>query len=196
MPAWIDLDLPLDEARVRRLKAGDAVRLRGTVFTARDAVHKFLAGGGAAPCDLRNGVLFHCGPVMVPDPAGGWKVTAAGPTTSIREEPYMAAIVERFGIRGIIGKGGMGAATLDACRRCGCVYLHAVGGTAQVLARHIRAVRNVYLKEQFGAPEAVWELVVEDFPVTVTMDSHGRSLHAEVAAGSQSALRELLDTPR
>ena len=118
---------------------------------------------------------------------GSYRITAAGPTTSIREEPYQGDIIKRFGIRAVIGKGGMGPRTLQACREHGCVYLHAIGGAAQVYARCVKEVPNVYLK-QFGSPEAVWEMKVEDFPAVVTMDAHGRSLHAEVADDSKGRL--------
>jgi len=185
------LRLPLDESATRALHAGDAVRLSGRLFTARDAAHHYLAGGGDAPCALDNAVLFHCGPVVVREPSGAWRVTAAGPTTSSREEPYMPALIARFRLRGIIGKGGMGEATLTACQRYGCVYFQAVGGAAQVLADAITEVHGVHLLERFGAPEAIWELSVCEFPATVTMDTHGVSLHAAVLAESRRRLEAL-----
>lgn len=185
------LELPLDEAAVRRLALGDLVELTGTIFTARDAVHHYLAGGGVCPCDLRNAVIYHCGPVVVGQ-GSGWRVTAAGPTTSSREEPYMAALIARYALRGVIGKGGMGEATRQACAAHGCLYLHAVGGAAQVLADAIREVRGVHLLERFGAPEAMWELRVEGFPAVVTMDAHGNSLHDAVLARSRAACAALL----
>ena len=186
----VKLNTPCDEGLIRSLKVGDAVEISGTLFTGRDAVHKYLHEGGKLPTgvNLRNGILYHCGPVVLKDEAGKWKVTAAGPTTSIREEPYQGQIIKEFGIRGVIGKGGMGDRTLAACKESGCVYLHAVGGAAQVLAECIKAVRNVYMMEQFGAPEAIWELEVEGFPSVVTMDANGNSLHKEVFEASQQAL--------
>ena len=186
----LKLSSPFTEEKIRALKVGDAVEITGVLFTGRDAVHKYLAKGGELPAgvDLRNGIIYHCGPVVLKDEAGRWKVVAAGPTTSIREEPYQAGIIEKFGVRGVIGKGGMGDRTLAACQGSGAVYLHAIGGAAQVLAERITAVRNVYLLEKFGSPEAIWELAVERFPVVVTMDSHGRSLHAEVYAASAAEL--------
>lgn len=190
----IALSVPFTEEKVRALKVGDEVGITGVVFTGRDALHKYLHEGGALPSEvkLRDAILYHCGPVVMKDERGHWRVTAAGPTTSIREEPYQAEIIQRFGLRGVIGKGGMGDKTLAACREFGCVYLHAIGGAAQVLAECIKAVRGVYLMEQFGAPEAIWELQVENFPAVVTMDTHGRSLHREVLAASQAALEKLL----
>jgi len=188
------LNAPFDEAKIRALKVGDAVEISGVVFTGRDAVHKFLHEGGQLPAgvNLRNGILYHCGPVVIKDEQGRWKVTAAGPTTSIREEPYQGEIIRRFGIRGVIGKGGMGDRTLAACREAGCVYLHAVGGAAQVLAECIQEVRSVHFLEEFGSPEAIWELAVERFPAVVTMDAHGRSLHKEIFEASQAELSRRL----
>ena len=190
----ISLTAPFTDEKVRSLKVGDEVEITGIVFTGRDAVHKFLHDGGALPPEvqLRDGILYHCGPVVMKDAGGKWNVTAAGPTTSIREEPYQADIIQKFGVRGVIGKGGMGEKTLAACKQFGCVYLHAIGGAAQVLAECIKTVRGVYLMEQFGAPEAIWELEVENFPAVVTMDAHGNSLHREVFQSSAAALQQRL----
>jgi fumarate hydratase class I len=186
----IKLTAPFSEDKIRALKVGDEVLISGVIHTGRDAVHKYLHEGGQLPAgvSLRDGILYHCGPVVMKQPDGTWKATAAGPTTSIREEPYQWQVIRDFGLRGIIGKGGMGEKTLAACQEYGCVYLHAIGGAAQVLAERIKNVRNVYLMEKFGAPEAIWEFEVEDFPAVVTIDSHGRSLHAEVLARSKAAL--------
>ncbi|MEJ5239038.1 MAG: FumA C-terminus/TtdB family hydratase beta subunit [Limisphaera sp.] len=193
-PAMIALHTPLTEAQIRSLHVGDEVSLSGIVFTGRDAVHKYLHEGGALPpgVQLRDGVLYHCGPVMLREPDGSWRCAAAGPTTSAREEPYQAEIIRKYGIRAVIGKGGMGARTLAACKECGAVYLHAVGGAAQVLAERVKRVRNVYFLEEFGAPEAIWELEVEDFPAVVTMDAHGKSLHDEIFERSRAELLKRL----
>ena len=186
----IPLQTPFTEDKIRALKVGDEVAISGVVFTGRDAVHKYLHEGGALPpgVNLKEGIIYHCGPVVMKDAQGQWQVTAAGPTTSIREEPYQGQIIRDFGIRGVIGKGGMGDKTLAACRDNGCVYLHAIGGAAQVLAECVKRVRAVYMLEEFGSPEAIWELEVENFPAVVTMDSHGKSLHRDVFAASQAAL--------
>jgi len=186
----MDLKAPFSEEQIRGLSVGDAVEITGVLFTGRDAVHKYLHEGGELPpgVDLTNGILYHCGPVVMKDEQGKWKVTAAGPTTSIREEPYQAAIIRKFSLRGVIGKGGMGDRTGVACQAHGCVYLHAIGGAAQVLAECIKEVRNVYLMEKFGAPEAIWELAVEAFPAVVTMDARGNSLHREIYNSSQAEL--------
>jgi tartrate/fumarate subfamily iron-sulfur-dependent hydro-lyase beta chain len=185
---------PFSEDKIRALKVSDEVLISGVVFTGRDAVHKYLHEGGKLPAgvNLHDGILYHCGPVVMKQDDGSWKATAAGPTTSIREEPYQAHIIKEFGLRGVIGKGGMGDKTLAACKECGCVYLHAVGGAAQVLADCIKKVRNVYFYEKFGAPEAIWEFEVADFPAVVTMDAQGNSLHKEVFAKSQAELAKRL----
>lgn len=194
MSSAVQLTTPIAEKQARALKVGDSVEISGVFFTGRDAVHKYLHDGGKLPAEvnLRDGILYHCGPVVIKDDQGKWKVTAAGPTTSIREEPYQGEIIGQFGLRGVIGKGGMGERTLAACKQYGCVYLHAIGGAAQVLAECITAVRAVYLLEKFGAPEAIWELQVERFPAVVTMDANGNSLHKEVFAASQEKLAKVL----
>lgn len=190
----IPLSVPLSEQAVCALRVGDAVSISGIIFTGRDAAHKFLHDGGELPSGVsfQDGIIYHCGPVVIKDEQGAWKVTAAGPTTSIREEPYQGDIIRRFGLRGVIGKGGMADRTLSACQEYGCVYLHAIGGAAQVLAECIKCVRNVYFMKEFGSPEAIWEFELENFPAVVTMDAHGNSLHKEILAHSQAELAKRL----
>jgi fumarate hydratase class I len=191
MPAGdvVVLTTPLCEADVRRLKAGDIVLLNGTIYTGRDAVHKYLHDGGELD-RIRGGVIYHCGPVVLEE-NGAYRVVAAGPTTSIREEPYQADVIQRFGIRAVIGKGGMGAKTQQACQDYGCVYLHAIGGAAQIYAQCVQQVPSVTL-EEFGSPEAVWEFRVKNFPAVVTIDTHGTSLHQGIARASRERLAALL----
>jgi fumarate hydratase, class I len=184
----IALNTPLSEDAVRALKVGDVVMVSGRVFTGRDAVHAHLMKH-EPPVDLRGSVLYHCGPVVAKE-GSGWRVTAAGPTTSIREEPYQAEILERYGVRAVIGKGGMGAKTLAGLKESGAVYLNAVGGAAQFYARCIERVDGVSLME-FGTPEAMWHLEVKDFPAIVTMDAHGNSLHKDVEEESGRLLEQL-----
>jgi fumarate hydratase, class I len=179
---------PLEERAIRTLKVGDVVLVSGRMFTGRDAVHAHLMKHDP-PVDLRGAALYHCGPV-VQKIGDGWRVTAAGPTTSIREEPYQADVLRRYGVRAVIGKGGMGAKTLAALQETGAVYLNAVGGAAQFYARTIEAVEGVSLLE-FGTPEAMWHLRVKDFPAIVTMDAHGNSLHKDIEAASADVLATL-----
>ena len=186
----IKLSFPFTEEKIRALKVGDEVLISGVIHTGRDAVHKYLHEGGKLPpgVSFQGGILYHCGPVIIKDEQGNWKCVAAGPTTSIREEPYQAQIIRDFGLRGVIGKGGMGERTVEACKQYGCVYLHAVGGAAQVLADCIKRVPNVYFMEQFGAPEAIWDFQVVSFPIVVTIDAAGNSLHKGVLAASHAEL--------
>lgn len=171
------LEAPVTEEKVRQLKVGDVVLIRGTMYTGRDAVHAYLMKN-PPPVDLNGAVLYHCGPVMLKQ-GDEWQVKAAGPTTSSREEPYQATVIKNYGVRVVIGKGGMGAKTLAALKDFGAVYLNGIGGAAQFYARTVRQVKGVSLME-FGIPEAMWELDVYDFAAIVTMDSHGNSLHADV----------------
>ena len=185
----IRLQAPIDEATVRSLKVGDVVIIDGPAYTGRDAVHHHLSSH-APPVDLRGGVIYHCGPVVAKQGDGSWKVTAAGPTTSIREEPYQADIIGKYGVRAVIGKGGMGAKTLAGLKQHGAVYLNAIGGAAQYYARCIDRVDGVSLME-FGTPEAMWHLQFKGFPAIVTMDAHGNSLHKDLEQASAEKLAEL-----
>jgi len=185
----VRLKTPLADADIRKLKVGDVVLLDGIVHTGRDAVHKYLHDGGELEV-IRNGVIYHCGPVVLKND-GEFRVVAAGPTTSIREEPYQADIIQRFGIKAVIGKGGMGASTQKACQDYGCVYLHGIGGAAQIYAQCVQRVISVRL-EQFGSPEAVWELEVKNFPAVVTIDSHGNNLQQVITNRSRELLAAVL----
>ncbi len=183
------LKTPLKEEEVRALNVGDMVLLNGQIFTGRDAVHKYLYEGGELP-QIKGGIIYHCGPVVV-EKDGSYEVVAAGPTTSIREEPYQGEIIKKFEIKGVIGKGGMGPNTLKAMKEYGAVYFHAIGGAAQIYAILTKKVNGVYLKE-FGSPEAVWDFEVENYPLVVTMDSKGNSLHQIVEEKSKEELKKLI----
>lgn len=188
----IILKAPVFEEQIRSLKVGDVVLIEGTIHTGRDEIHKYLMHHDA-PIDLQGGIVYHCGPVMLKDDEG-WHVKAAGPTTSSREEPYQADIIKKFGIRAVIGKGGMGPKTLAGLQESGAVYLNAIGGAAQYYARSVKSVTGVDLLEQFGIPEAMWHLEVEGFPAIVTMDAHGNSLHQDVEQVSLLKLEDLKET--
>lgn len=175
------ITLPVSEKDIRALNVGDEVSLRGTIVTARDAAHKFMIEKWpefVRPL-LDGGAIYHCGPVMKKEGAS-WRAVAAGPTTSIREEPYEAAVIEHYHVRVIIGKGGMGEMTLDACSKFGAVYMHAVGGAAPLIADSIIKTRAVHMLNEFGVPEAFWEFEVDGFTGVITMDSKGKSLHRDL----------------
>jgi fumarate hydratase class I len=205
--ASYDLHIPISEETIRSLHVGDQVRLYGTVITARDAAHKyikdtFFKGGAVSEADQQvhdelarlwqGGVMYHCGPVVSKDEAGGWHFVSAGPTTSIREEPYEADVIRHFGLRAVIGKGGMGPKTLAACQEYGAAYLHAIGGAATLIASYVKQVLGVHKKEELGMPEAFWVVRVEGFPTIVTMDVHGVSLHEKLLEESRERLAALL----
>jgi fumarate hydratase subunit beta len=183
----IRIQLPVSEKDIRKLKAGDEVAITGVMITGRDAAHKYLVETEAEDVRelLEDSMIYHCGPVVRKE-GDSYSFVAAGPTTSIREEPYEAEVIEKYAVRGVIGKGGMGARTLDACGKFGSVYLSAVGGLATILAKSVVEVIDVHKLEEFGVPEAMWVIRVEDFPAVVTMDSHGKSVHDEIAALSKA----------
>ena len=189
-----ELKLPTDEATIRDLKVGDYLELTGRMITGRDAAHKWLLEEfrGDVAAWMKETIIYHCGPVVRQDSDGSYAFVAAGPTTSIREEPYEADVIEQYGLRGVIGKGGMAQKTLAGLARSGAVYLHAIGGAAQVLANSVKRVRQVFMLEEFGVPEALWVIEVERFPVVVTMDAHGATLHREVGDASRAELARLL----
>ena len=179
---------PLTEAQMRALKVGDVVLINGEMFTGRDNVHAHLMKN-PPPRGMHGSVLYHCGPVMLKQ-GDEWVVKAAGPTTSMREEPYQAEVIRKYGVRAVIGKGGMGAKTLAALKECGAVYLNGIGGAAQFYARTVEKVLGVELME-FGIPEAMWHLRVNNFVAIVTMDAHGNSLHADVESATGAVLETL-----
>ncbi len=202
-----EIKLPIDDETIRSLHAGDAVLLSGVMMTGRDAVHKWMIDTfirktrepqgddlevyEAIKKVLDHSVLYHCGPVVAGLDTGDYKFVAAGPTTSIREEPYEAEVIHHFHLRGVMGKGGMGPKTLKACQEEPAVYFHAVGGAATLIAQSVQRVLAVY-KLEFGVPEAMWVIEVKDFPAIVTMDSHGNSLHEKVLKASEEKLKAII----
>jgi tartrate/fumarate subfamily iron-sulfur-dependent hydro-lyase beta chain len=184
MENQIILKTPLDEDTIRTLKVGDKVLISGIIYTARDQVHKFLFENKPEEFkEILNGaVVYHCGPIVKDN-----RIISAGPTTSIREEPYEADLINHYNIRAVIGKGGMGEKTLKALGESGAVYLAATGGAGALLADSIKEIKSVRF-EEFGTPESMWELRVEHFPAIVSMDSHGKSLHDEVLKSSREKL--------
>jgi fumarate hydratase subunit beta len=206
-----EITIPISDEAIRSLHVGDPVELTGIMLTGRDAVHKWMVetfikktrppqGNDQQVYEairkyLYQGVLYHCGPVVSGIETGEYKFVAAGPTTSIREEPYQADVMKHFNIKGVIGKGGMGAKTLQGCAETPGVYFHAIGGAAAFLAQTVQKVLGVYKLEEFGVPEAMWVIEVRSFPVVVTMDSHGQSKHSLLDESSHKVLDDLLARP-
>jgi fumarate hydratase class I len=188
-----EIKLPASEEEIRELHVGDVVALTGVMMTARDAAHKYMVEEEAPEVAevLRGGMIYHCGPVVRKE-GETYSFVAAGPTTSIREEPYQGPVIKKYGVRGVIGKGGMEGKTLAACKEHGAVYLSAVGGLATILAKSVKKVITVHKLEEFGVPEAMWVIEVERFPAVVTMDSHGRSIHDEVLEASRKEYDRLV----
>jgi fumarate hydratase class I len=186
--------LPLSAEDAAGLRVGDMALLSGRLVTGRDRVHKYLVekhpGKGDIPFDLEGAVLYHCGPVIKKTDAG-YQVLAAGPTTSMRVEMYEADVIRQYGLRGIMGKGGMGDKTLRALQEVGAVYFQTTGGAAAYLADMITEVAGVWKLEEFGPTEAMWLFEIRDFPAVVTMDSHGNSIHKEIEAVSFEKFRTL-----
>ena len=201
------LEIPISDATIRKLQVGDTITLNGTIITGRDAAHKWMIETfikntrdpqgddleiyEAIKPILDGGAIYHCGPVVAGLETGDYKFVAAGPTTSTREEPYQGDVMRHFNAKAVIGKGGMGALTLKACEEVPCVYLHAIGGAASLIAQSVEQVEGVH-KLKFGVPEAMWVIRVVDFPAVVTMDSHGNSLHERVFAQSKDVFEALI----
>jgi len=192
--AVLSIEAPFTAAKVKDLAAGDRVLVSGLVRTARDAVHRHLSGGGKCPVDLKDGAIYHCGPIMQKREAS-WIARAAGPTTSSRQDPYTPELIRRHRVRVIMGKGGMGEETRRCCAEQGCVYLQVAGGAAAYIAHCVTEVSGVHFLREFGPSEAMWELVVKDLPAVVAIDTRGRCLHRRVRGASRRALRALLRRP-
>ena len=190
----IRLSTPISETAIRALKVGDEVLLSGKVILSRDMGHKFMVDKKPEWLKpiLKDAVIYHCGPVVARNEDGTWRFVSSGPTTSIREEPYQADVLETYGVRGVIGKGGMGQKTSAGLQKVGACYFHATGGAGALLAERVKKVVDVKMLEEFGSPEAFWIVEVEDFPLVVTMDSHGGSLHEDVLAASQARAKALM----
>jgi len=198
---------PISDEVIRDLKVGDAVALSGMMVTGRDAVHKWIMetfikktrppqGDDLQVYEelkkiLYGSIIYHCGPVVTGLDTKDYKIIAAGPTTSIREEPYQADVMKHFNLKGVIGKGGMGPKTLKGCQETPAVYFHAIGGAASFLAQTVTKVHGVF-KLDFGVPEAIWVIEVKEFPVVVTMDAHGASQHAVIDESSKKVLEDLM----
>lgn len=202
-----ELTIPITAEQILELHAGDAVAISGIATTGRDAAHKYLVdrlieGPKPLPAEderifdelkkiYRGGAIYHSGPILRND-AGRWSIVSSGPTTSIRDEIYEDKVIAAFGLRVVIGKGGMGPRTLAACKAHKAVYVHGMGGAGVTNARAMVEVLDVFKKEEFGLPEAFWKIRLDRFPGIVTMDAHGRSLHEELGKAFDERLAKLL----
>lgn len=170
------------ETDFTKFNAGDKIMLKGMVFTLRDKAHRFVLGNDFPK--IRNSVIYHCGPIVMDN-----DIIAAGPTSSERFDMYTRQLIDKYGIRAVIGKGGMSDSVLDAMKGK-AVYMSAIGGAALLYGRNMK-IKNVY-KREFGMADAIWELEIKDFPVIVTMDSKGNSLHERILEKSKISYRRLM----
>lgn len=178
------LETPVKEEEIRKLQVGDLVFLTGIVITARDEAHlkalELHEKGDKPPLDFKGRGVYHCGPVMK-KVEGRWKVIAAGPTTSARMDIFEDRFIEAFRPAMIIGKGGMGDRTTQACQDFGCVYGYLTGGAAVLAANGIQEVKEVHWLEELGIPECLWVYDTEDFgPMLITIDTTGNNLTEDV----------------
>lgn len=185
------LDMPADEDDIRHLTIGDVVHITGELITGRDEAHmralEYKEQGKELPVNFSGSALFHCGPIMQKR-GDEWHLVAAGPTTSSRMNTLEPEFIESFGVRAVIGKGGMSQPTLKAMKKHGCVYLAATGGAALLAARGIASVKGVHWLD-LGMPEALWVLEARGFgPLIVAMDSHGNSLYDHIATTTKRNL--------
>ena len=189
------ITLPLSRRDALSLTVGEMLLINGQIVTGRDSLHKFLFDEKPSlkkiPFNFEGTILYHCGPI-IKKTAKGFELIAGGPTTSMRVEMYEHQIISEYGLRGVMGKGGMGKQTLNALKKNGCVYLHTIGGAAVYLAARVKRVVGVWKLEEFGMAEAMWVFDVEDFPAIVTMDAHGRSLHEEIDRNSYNEFKKLI----
>lgn len=177
------LKTPISEGEIRKIKVNDVLYITGTIVTARDQAHRkaleHFKRREPLPINLEGLAVFHCGPVVKKE-GGEWVVVAAGPTTSTRMEIFEDEFIKNFGVRVVIGKGGMGVKTTDAMAKYGAVYGAFTGGAAILAAKAIKSVKRVEWLD-LGTPEAMWVFEVEDFgPLTVAIDTHGNNLFLDV----------------
>ncbi|MBO3801995.1 MAG: FumA C-terminus/TtdB family hydratase beta subunit [Thermoproteota archaeon] len=180
----LELKTPLRREDVESLKVGDVVYLSGTIFTSRDRtqlkVIEMIRKGLSFPISLAGLVEYHAGPV-IKRTKNGWNILSVGPTTSFRMEKYEAEFIELTKIKGIIGKGGMGKLTEEACKKNKVFYGIYPGGAGALAAKSIKNVKDSYFLQELGIPEAMWVLEVEKFgPIVVAIDSFGNNIYDEI----------------
>jgi len=187
---------PISCEEIRRMKVGETFYVSGIIFTARDMAHKrlkeLIEHGEEVSFNLDGGIIYHCGPIVRRLESGGWEVVAAGPTTSMRMESYEWLAIKNLGVKVVVGKGGMGERTRDACKKYCAIYATYPGGAALKAAKCIREVESVYWSD-LGSVEAVWKFRVEKFgPLIVVIDSNGNDLIENVRRKSENRMKELL----
>jgi fumarate hydratase subunit beta len=190
------IETPVDKKIIKNLNIGDVIRISGIIFTLRDKAHQkaieLYKKKKKLPVDINNGVIFHCGPIARKT-GKGWQIISGGPTTSMRMEKYEGVFIRYFNVSVIIGKGGMGESTAQACKEKGTVYCTFTGGAGALAAKSIKSVENVFWLDELGMPEALWVLKVENFgPLIVTIDAKGRNFTKMVKEEAKKRISQLL----
>ncbi|MEM0298926.1 MAG: FumA C-terminus/TtdB family hydratase beta subunit [Thermoplasmata archaeon] len=192
-----ELEIPRDFNKIRELKMGDVIYISGKIFTARDEAHQLMLElfekKEKLPFNPAEMVLYHCGPVVKKE-NGEWKVLAAGPTTSSRMDLFEKEVIEAYGIKIIVGKGGMGDRTAEALKNIGGIYATFTGGAGALAAKSFKKVLNVYYLDELGSPEAMWIFEAEKFgPLIVSIDSQGKNWNKISREEMEKRKKEIFD---
>jgi fumarate hydratase subunit beta len=163
------ISVPFREEEIRKLKAGDLVKLSGVIYTARDAAHKRMMK--KLPFNIKGQVIYYAGPTPAPP---GRSIGSCGPTTSARMDVYTPFMLKK-GLKGMIGKGNRSSEVIKAVKKHKAIYFVAIGGAGALLSRKIKSAKIIAYRD-LGA-EAIYRLEVEDFPAVVGIDSHGNSIY-------------------
>jgi fumarate hydratase subunit beta len=192
--AEYELQVPLCEDEIRRLKAKDAVYVTGEVLTVRDTAYERILNALDShkdlPFSLKDKAIWHAGPITKPE-GGKWKAVSVGSTTSSRFSGPASRLIETMGVKMVIGKGFMGPQVLEAFKKCGGVYAHTAGGTAAYYANQIPEIKEVHWLD-LGMPAAVWVLRVKRLgPLIVAMDSHGKNIFDALQTRVDASLKKI-----
>jgi L(+)-tartrate dehydratase beta subunit len=174
------LKTPLSEADIRALNLEDTVSIDGTIFGIRDATQiRIFDEGVAPPVDLTGSVCLHTAPGVRKRPDGSYEKLSIGTTTSTRMDRFAPGLIETYGVRAIVGKGGLLEGSIEAMQRVGAAYLAIVGGAAALETMQIEEIEQVWWEDLM--PECFWKFRVRDFgPLIVAIDSHGNSLYKRI----------------
>jgi fumarate hydratase subunit beta len=188
------LKTPLTDDDIVKLRVGDTVYVSGVIVSARDAAHvrmvEMLRRGEKIPVDLRGGVIYHAGPVALKQ-GDTWRIISMGPTTSARMDDFEPEVIEKLGVKLVIGKGGMGPKTTEAMRKFKAAYAIFTGGAGVLAAKAIKRVLGVHWLD-LGIAEAMWILEVENFgPLTVVIDSYGNNYYEDLRKNVREKVKEL-----
>lgn len=185
------LEPPLTETNVRALALEDTVRINGTIFGIRDATQiRIFDEGVPPPADLTGAVCLHTAPGVKKRPDGTYEKLSIGTTTSTRMDRFVPGLLAQYGVRAIVGKGGLLQPSVEAMQKLGGVYLAIVGGAAALETMQIEAIEQVWWEDLM--PECLWKFRVRDFgPLVVAIDAHGQSLYRNVQERAAERIKQL-----